>query len=87
MSYEVRIAKQAEAYFLRLDPRTRQRVLDRLRQIAQDPYGSHSKVLVNAGGRRASRVGDYRIVFAIDAPREIVRVSVIAPRGRAYRDL
>ena len=50
MSYEVRIANQAEAYFLRLDPRTRQRVLDRLRQIAQDPYGSHSKVLVNAGG-------------------------------------
>lgn len=87
MSYEVRIAKQAEAYFLRLDQRTRQRILDRLRQIAEDPYGPHSKTLANAGGRRASRVGDHRIVFAVDVGNAIVNVSVLAPRGRAYRNL
>jgi len=87
VSYEVRIAKQARAYYLRLDVRTRGRVLDRLRQISEDPYGSHSKLLANAGGRRTSRVGDYRIVFAIDNEQTVVNVSIIAPRGRAYRDL
>ena len=87
MSYEVRVARQAEAYFRRLDARTKERIVARLKQIAADPYGPHSKVLTNAGRQRASRVGDCRIIFSIDSEHSSVDVSVIGPRGRAYRSL
>lgn len=87
MSYEVRIARQAEAYLRRLDRPTQQRILRRLQQIAEDPYGLHTKPLVNAAGRRAARVGDWRIVFSVDDAARVVNVSTIAPCGEAYRRL
>jgi mRNA interferase RelE/StbE len=87
MSYEVRTDHQAAAYFRRLDQTMKRRILARLDEISSDPHGSHSKILANAGGRRSSRVGDYRVVFAIDDESRIVKVLLIGPRGRIYRDL
>ena len=87
MTYEVRIARQAEAYVRRLDERTRQRILSRLRQVAVDPYGPYTKPLTNAAGRRSARVGAWRIVFAVDDTDRMVNVSMIAPREEAYRNL
>lgn len=86
MSYTVRIARQAEAYLRKLDEPMKRRIVERLKQIAENPYGAHSKVLTNAGGRRSSRVGAYRIVFGVQRDQSVVDVYVIAPRGRAYRD-
>lgn len=87
MSYDVRIAERAFSYLERLDRRTQQRILDRLEQIASDPYGYYTKPLSNARGQRSSRVGNWRIVFAVNDSDRIVDVSIVAPRGRAYRDL
>ncbi len=87
MSYEIRVARQAESYLHRLDPRARGRILRRLDQVAAEPYGPHTKPLTNAAGRRAARVGDWRIIFSVDDEARIVNVSVIGPRGGAYRGL
>ncbi|MDP9362744.1 MAG: type II toxin-antitoxin system RelE/ParE family toxin [Chloroflexota bacterium] len=87
MTFDLRTSSKANAYLRRLDADTQRRIKERLRQIGDDPYGDHSKPLVNAGGRRASRVGDYRIIFAINEEERVVGVSAIGPRGRVYRDL
>ncbi|MCC6627862.1 MAG: type II toxin-antitoxin system RelE/ParE family toxin [Chloroflexi bacterium] len=87
MSYELRIARQAEAAFGRCDRRLQERILARLAQIETDPFGPYTKPLVNASGRRSARVGDWRIIFAVDVAARVVDVSVIGPRGRAYRDV
>jgi mRNA interferase RelE/StbE len=87
LSYEVRIARQAESYLRRLDRRTRDRILDRLDQIAGNPHGPHSKPLTNAAGRRSARVGGWRIIFSVDDEARIINVSVIGPRGDVYREL
>jgi mRNA-degrading endonuclease RelE of RelBE toxin-antitoxin system len=87
VSYDIRIAERAFAYLERLDWRTQQRILDRLDQIASDPYGYFTKPLSNARGQRASRVGSWSIVFSVNDSDRIVNVSLIAPRGRAYRDV
>lgn len=87
MSYEVRIARQAEAALRRYDRRLQERLLRRLEQIADDPFGPHTKPLTNAAGRRSARVGDYRIIFAVDVDARVVNVSAIGPRGMIYRDL
>ena len=59
----------------------------RIDQIAADPYGPHTKPLTNLAGRRAARVGDYRIVFTVDDDDKVVSISDIGPRGQIYRRL
>jgi mRNA interferase RelE/StbE len=87
VSYEVRVARQAEAYLRRLDRRAQGRLLRRLEQIAIDPFGPHTKSLTSAEGRRAARVGGWRIVFSVDEEARVVNVSAIGPRGDIYRDI
>ena len=87
MTYEVRLDRQAGGYLRRLDRRTQERFLRRLRQIAQDRYCPYTKLLINAGGRRAARVGDWRIVFAVDEENRLVKVSYIGSRGDIYNRL
>jgi mRNA interferase RelE/StbE len=87
MTYEVRVARQAELYLRRLDHSTRDRILARLDQIAENPFGLNTKPLTNSAGLRSSRVGGYRIVFSVDVSAQIVDVSVIGPRGGAYRSV
>jgi mRNA-degrading endonuclease RelE of RelBE toxin-antitoxin system len=59
----------------------------RIDQIAADPYGPLTKPLTNLSGRRAARVGDYRIVFTVDDDDKTIGISDIGPRGRIYRRL
>ena len=87
MSYDVRISRQAERYVRRLDRRAQERSVRRLAQLAENPRGPYTKPLTNAAGRWASRVGDWRIIFAIDDEARVVDVSVIGPRGEGYRDV
>jgi mRNA interferase RelE/StbE len=88
MTYEIRLARQSESYIRRLDPRTQDRILQRLEQLASDPFDLHySKPLRNAQGKRSSRVGEYRIVFSVDSVRLLVNITAIGPRGRVYRDI
>ena len=82
MSYEVRVAHQASAYFYRLlDRRTQRAILGRLTQTAEDPYGAGVKPIANAEGRFTALVGSWRLVFAVDDQARRVDVSLIRPRG------
>lgn len=87
MTYEIHIARHPASYLRPLERGAQDRILQRLDEIAADPYGPGTKLLTNAAGRRATRVGDWRIVFLVDDASRTIDVRVIAPRGRAYRDL
>ncbi len=87
MAYEVRLSRQAEAALRRLDPNLHDRILRRLRDLADDPYGPSTKRLTNAGGLRSARVGDRRIIYDVDEANQVVNVSAIGPRGSIYRDI
>lgn len=87
MSYQVELSRSAATYLRRLDKTAQARIVDRLEEIAQDPYGPYMKPLTNLPGKRASRVGGYRIVFNVDEEAKIVRVSDIGPRGQIYHRL
>ncbi len=87
MTFEVRLARAAADYLRRPDRRSQERVIQRLDQIAADPFGPYSKPLTNLAGRRSARVGGWRIIFTVDVGARIVAVSDIAPRGEVYRRL
>ncbi|MBI2756335.1 MAG: type II toxin-antitoxin system RelE/ParE family toxin [Chloroflexi bacterium] len=87
MTYTVRLARQAERYLERLPQDVQRRMLERLGQLAHDPYGVNTKPLQGALGRRSSRVGGWRILFRVDEEASEVDVSDIGPRGQIYRGL
>ncbi len=87
MTYRVELSRQAERYLRRLRPSDQARLALRIDEIATDPFGPHTKPLSNLAGRRAARVGDYRMVFTVDDAAGAVYVSDLGPRGDVYRHL
>jgi mRNA interferase RelE/StbE len=85
VSYRIELSRQAARYLRRLNRSDQERMAHRIDQIAADPYGPHTKPLTNLSGRRAARVGAYRLVFAVDEAARLVAISDIGPRGQTYR--
>jgi len=61
-------------------------IREKLDQIASDPYAKHNNVtkLQNRPGYRL-RVGDWRVIYEIEAERLVILVLKIGPRERIYR--
>jgi mRNA-degrading endonuclease RelE of RelBE toxin-antitoxin system len=92
VTYRVEIDPDARAYLRSLDKELRRRMGRRIDEIEVDPYGRHSIQLKGAGGRRRSRVGDYRIIYRVSdrtnaQGERIIDVLDVSPRGPAYRGL
>jgi mRNA interferase RelE/StbE len=88
VTYTVQLAPAAVRYLERLDRRTQSRISSRLAQLAVDPFhADYSKQLTNFRRLRVSRVGGWRIIYAVERDRLFVLVEEIGPRGQVYRRL
>ncbi len=85
--FQIHVAHQASAYIYRLDRSTQKCIANRLRQLAENPYGPYTKPLTGVDRQRSSRVGGWRIIYTVDEAQETVNVSLIASRGEVYRRL
>ncbi|HOU12495.1 MAG TPA: type II toxin-antitoxin system RelE/ParE family toxin [Anaerolineae bacterium] len=85
--WEVILARQPERILRRL-PRGLLQRLDRLlAELAENPCPVGAKKLVGHLNLYRVRIGDWRVVYAIEDDRLVVLVIRIAPRGEAYRGL
>lgn len=88
MSYQVDLSAEAEKVLDRVGRDTEKRLRKRLHELAADPFDPRiSKLLTQAGGKRSARVGDWRIVYAVNRELKRVQVVTIRPRGQVYRQL
>lgn len=62
----------------------RQRVVDRIAALAEEPRPPGCRKLSGEGGYRL-RQGEIRIVYTIDDPARIVRIVKVAHRREVYR--
>jgi mRNA interferase RelE/StbE len=85
--WEVVLARQPEKILRRLPRGLLQRVEQTIEALADNPRPPGCKRLVGHGDLYRVRVGDWRIIYAIEDDRLIVLIVKIAPRGRVYRDL
>ncbi|WP_017574533.1 type II toxin-antitoxin system RelE family toxin [Nocardiopsis kunsanensis] len=85
--YEVSFDDVARKQFLRLDKPVRARIARKVQELAADPRPPGSIPLKGPSEAWRARVGDYRIVYAIDDGRLVVLVLSVAHRGEVYRDL
>ncbi|MDJ0660300.1 MAG: type II toxin-antitoxin system RelE/ParE family toxin [Crocosphaera sp.] len=84
--YEIELTKTATKKLQRLPQNLAKRIIEKLRIIAENPYGSHNNVkkLVNRSGYRL-RVGDWRIIYEVEDQKLRILVLEIDTRGGIYR--
>jgi mRNA-degrading endonuclease RelE of RelBE toxin-antitoxin system len=70
-------------YLRLLDKPTRQRIKEKLEEIARDPTNSRLSGPLIGIDKRKARVGKYRVLFQFDDT--TLTVTDIGPRGQIYR--
>ena len=84
MAYRVVITPAANRAIARLPATVRRRIADRLAALAENPRPAGSIKLAGEDTYRI-RVGDYRIIYAIEDDRLIVLVIDVGHRRDIYR--
>ena len=82
--YEVRLHPEAVRAFRRLRGAVRDRIETAIDGLAADPCPRGAAKLAGRDDFR-TRVGDYRIVYAVDDAERLVLVARIAHRREVYR--
>ncbi|GAB1390777.1 MAG: hypothetical protein AMXMBFR78_37470 [Rubrivivax sp.] len=82
--YSVEFTREATKALALMPGNLRIRLLTKLDALARDPFGAPQvKKLVGQPGYRL-RVGDWRVIYDLEAERLVVRVLRVAPRGGVY---
>ena len=85
--WQVIIQRKAQKILKRLDGDTLKRILAALHNLASEPRPLGVKKLAGYENLFRVRVGDWRIIYAIEDDKLIVLVLEISTRGGAYRGL
>lgn len=85
--HKVRIGRSATKELEALPDRTLQRIAAKIDSLAQQPRPSGCKKLRGADDLWRIRVGDYRIIYAVNDIELLVEIRVIRHRGDAYRPI
>jgi len=68
----------------KFDRQAAERIKSAAEALRDDPRPSGAKMLTGSHGLWRIRVGDYRIVYAIDDERRVVRVAAVGHRRDVY---
>jgi mRNA interferase RelE/StbE len=82
--YEIRFHPQAARAFRRLLNPLRDRIAAAIDSLAHDPRPPGTTKLAGRDDYRI-RVGDYRVVYAVDEANHLVLIARIAHRREVYR--
>lgn len=84
--YKITYTAQAVKSLLKMPRDVAKRIREKIEQVAEDPFASipNAKKLQGRPGYRL-RVGDWRVIYEIDAGEIVIIVLKIAQRGEVYR--
>lgn len=85
--WQVIIHRKAERVLKRLDGDLLEPIRRAIRGLASEPRPSGNKKLTGYENLYRIRVGDGRIIYAVEDDQLIILVLEISPRGGAYRSL
>ena len=88
MKYQVRPSRQAEKELERLDRTTLKRIQTRIDELADNPLNPRlSKQLEMDPEKRYSRVGNWRIIFAVNESEQVLEVAAVQHRSKVYKKI
>jgi mRNA interferase RelE/StbE len=86
-TYSVEASPRAEAQIKGLPKVDAKRIVAKLGQLAADPRPPNLEQLTGSPPFRRIRIGDYRVIYAVDDDDKTVIVARVRHRKDAYRDL
>ncbi len=85
MSFKVVLTKTAAKELSALDAPVRVRVVQRIARLADSPHDPGSRMLLGDLDGYRVRVGDWRILYAVNEAAMLVTVYAVRHRREAYR--
>jgi mRNA interferase RelE/StbE len=85
--WQVIIHRRAEKVLKRLDGHLLERIRQVIGSLSTEPFPEGVRKLTGYENLYRVRVGDWRIIYAIEKSRLIVLVLEISPRSEAYKGL
>ena len=84
-NYKLALTESAEKELNRLPGSAVVRIMGRIEKLADDPRPSGCKKLKGGVNEWRIRIGDYRVIYAIEDNTKTVDVTRIAHRKEAYK--
>jgi mRNA interferase RelE/StbE len=84
--WRIVVHRKAEKTIKRLRGDMLERTRQAIRSLAENPRPVGYKKMVGYKNMYRIRVGDWRIIYAIENDKLIVLVLEVAPRGKIYRN-
>jgi mRNA interferase RelE/StbE len=85
VTWTVRFTPEAERQADALDPPIRQRIANRLDQLAQNPRNVSNVKALAGGNQFRLRVGDWRLIYTLQDEVLLVLVVRVGHRREVYR--
>jgi mRNA interferase RelE/StbE len=86
-TYRVETRPRVRKDLRKLDEPARSDVLSAMRALAGDPRPAGARPLKGHRPWLRIRVGEYRVIYAVDDRQQLVTVAVVGPRRDVYRNL
>ncbi|NVM23665.1 MAG: type II toxin-antitoxin system RelE/ParE family toxin [Desulfobacterales bacterium] len=83
--YEVLLERRAERDIKKLPEETFHRIIPHLKALSENPKPSGCRKITGSKNDWRIRIGDYRLIYEIDARAKAVKVMRIRHRKDAYR--
>ena len=81
MNWGLILSNQASRTIRRAPRNDRDQIRAALRLLSDDPYSGDIKLLKGTNGTLRRRVGNWRILYALDSDRLVIVVTAIKRRG------
>jgi len=82
--YRIDVSKAVEREVQKIDKKSLDRILSKIKALTKDPFPLHTKKLKGSKSSYRIRVGDYRIIYEVDTVNKIVTIFHIRHRKEAY---
>jgi mRNA interferase RelE/StbE len=82
--YRTVFAPEARDELRKISREVALRILAKLTELEADPYGLNTTPIVSQPERRRLRVGNYRVVYTIEADELVIWVVHVGHRSRVY---
>ncbi len=84
--YSVTFRRSARKELQKLPPQLVERIFPKIESLAAQPRPAGCKKLQGGHNLWRIRIGDYRVVYALDDVRTLVDIVAVRHRSEAYRD-
>lgn len=85
-SYEVHLSQRCSKFLEKLETVDRERIIQKLKGLTNDPYPSESKFITRHNGEKVFRIriGDFRALYKVKENESIILITKIDKRPRVY---